>query len=65
LKEKKMLTKEKIKSVIDTLPENFTIEDVMEELIIIDKIEQGLKDIKDGNVYTTEEVKQKLSKWLK
>lgn len=60
-----MLTKEKIKSVIDTLPENFTIEDVMEELIIIDKIEQGLKDIKDGNVYTTEEVKQKLSKWLK
>lgn len=59
-----MLTKEKIKSVIDTLPENFTIEDVMEELIIIDKIEQGLKDIEDGNVYTTEELKQKLSKWL-
>lgn len=57
-----MLTKEKIKRTIDTLPEQFTIEDVIEELIVIDKIEQGLKDIEEGNVYTTEEVKQKLSK---
>jgi predicted transcriptional regulator len=60
-----MLTKEKIKRTIDTLPEHFTIEDVIEELIVIDKIEQGLKDVEEGNVYTTEEVKQKLSKWLK
>ncbi|MBN2350749.1 MAG: hypothetical protein JXJ22_18065 [Bacteroidales bacterium] len=60
-----MLTKDKIKKTIDSLPDNFTIEDVIEELIVIDKIEQGLKDIEEGNVYTTEEVKQRLSKWLK
>ena len=60
-----MLTKDKIKRTIDTLPEQFTIEDVIEELIVIDKIEQGLKDIEEGNVYTTDEVTQKLSKWLK
>lgn len=59
-----MLTKDKIKKTIDTLPDQFTIEDVIEELIVIDKIEQGLKDSEEGNVYTTEEVKQKLSKWL-
>ena len=60
-----MLTKDKIKRTIDTLPDNFTIEDVIEELIVIDKIEQGLKDVEEGNVYTTDEVKKKLSKWLK
>ena len=53
-----MLTKEKIKKTIDTLPDNFTIEDVIEELIILDKIEQGLNDVKDGNVYTTDEAKK-------
>jgi len=60
-----MLTKDKIKKTIDTLPDQFTIEDVIEELIVIDKIEQGLKDVEEGNVYTTDEVKQKLSEWLK
>ena len=60
-----MLTKDKIKRTIDTLPDNFTIEDVIEELIVIDKIEQGLKDVEEGNVYTTDEVKKKLAKWLK
>ena len=60
-----MLTKEKIKKTIDTLPDKFTIEDVIEELIVIDKIEQGLKDVQEGNIYTTEEARLKLEKWLK
>ena len=50
-----MLTKEIIKKTIDTLPDHFTIEEVIEELVLIDKIEQGLKDVKEGNVYTTDE----------
>ncbi len=64
-KDKIMLTKEKIKSTIDGLPKNFTIEDVIEKLIVLDKIEQGLQDAKEGKVYSTEEVKEKLDKWLK
>ena len=60
-----MLTKEKIKTTIDSLPDNFTIEDIIEELIVLDKIEQGLKDVKEGKVYTTEEAKKRLDKWLK
>jgi len=60
-----MLTKEKIKETVDALPNDFTIDDLFERLIVINKIEEGLKDIEDGNTYTTEEVKQSLSKWLK
>ncbi|HUH74043.1 MAG TPA: hypothetical protein VLZ75_06500 [Chitinophagales bacterium] len=59
-----MLTKENIKKSIDTLPDNLTIDQVIDQLIILDKIEQGLKDIEDGHVYTTEEVQSKLNKWL-
>ena len=60
-----MLTKEKVKSTIDSLPENFTIEDVIDKLIFLEKIEQGLNDVKEGKVYSTEEVKKRLDKWLK
>lgn len=57
-----MLTKEKIIKSFDTLPENLTIDQVIDRVIMLDKIEQGLKDVEDGNVFTTEEVKVKLNK---
>ena len=60
-----MLTKERIKKTIDSLPDTFTIEEVIEELVVINKIEQGLQDVEDGNVYSTDEIRKKLNKWLK
>jgi predicted transcriptional regulator len=60
-----MLTKEKIHHAIDTLPDNLTIDQVISEMILLDKIEQGLKDADEGKVYTTEEIKGKLKKWVK
>jgi predicted transcriptional regulator len=60
-----MLTKAKIKKSIDSLPDNLTVDQVIDRIILLDKIEQGLTDVKEGNVYTTEEVKEKLNKWLK
>ena len=60
-----MLTKEKIKKSLDSLPDNLTIDQVIDRIIMLDKIEKGLKDVEDGNVYSTEEAKAKLSKWLK
>ncbi len=57
-----MLTKEKIKTTIDALPDNFTIEEVIEELIVLDKIEQGLKDIEERRVYSSTEAKKRLEK---
>ena len=64
-KQEKMLTKDKIKKSIDSLPDNLTVDQVIDRIIMLDKIEQGLKDVEAGNVFTTEEVKVKLSKWLK
>ncbi len=60
-----MLTKEKIKKSIDLLPDGATIDELINRLILLDKIEQGLDDIEKGNVYTTEEVEENLSSWLK
>ncbi len=40
------------------------IDILLEQIIILNKIEKAEKDISEGKVYTTEEAKQRLSKWL-
>jgi predicted transcriptional regulator len=60
-----MLTKDKVKKTIDRLPDNFTVDQLVEELVVLNKIEEGLKDIEDGRVFTTDQVKQELKVWLK
>jgi predicted transcriptional regulator len=49
---------------ISELPEEFSIDDIIERLIILEKIERGRQDIKDGKFNTEEQAKVKLSKWL-
>jgi len=60
-----MLTKEKVRKTIDRLPENFTVDQVVEELIVLNKIEEGLNDAEQGRVFTTNQVKKELKTWLK
>jgi predicted transcriptional regulator len=49
---------------INKLPDEFSIDEIIERLIIIEKIEKGRQEVKDGKVNTEEQAKAKLSKWL-
>ena len=49
----------------ERLPESFTDDEIVEQLVILNKIEEGLKDIEEGRVYSTEQVKHELRRWLK
>ena len=60
-----MLTRTQVFSTIEKLPEQFSIDQLIDKLIFIDKVETGLKQSESGNVNTKEQAKQKLSKWLK
>lgn len=50
---------------IQTLSDNSSYEDIMERLYFMQKVEAGLKDVEEGRVVSHEEVKERLSKWLK
>ncbi len=60
-----MLTKEKIQETLQALPENLELEDVIEKLILLDKIDQGIKDVNEGRTYSGVQVRDELKKWLK
>lgn len=60
-----MLTKDKLLSVVDSLPSEFSIDDLLEKLILVQKIEEGLKQSANKEILSTEEAKDKMKKWLK
>jgi predicted transcriptional regulator len=60
-----MITKTQLISTLEKLPENLTIDQVIDHIIFIEKVQKGLDDSENGRVYTNEEAKIKLRKWLK
>ncbi|MEI7527003.1 MAG: hypothetical protein WCJ95_21825 [Mariniphaga sp.] len=60
-----MITKTQIKNSLDNLPENVTVDQVIDQLIFIEKIQKGLDDSRNGRVNSKEDSKEKLSKWIK
>ena len=60
-----MLTKEKLLKTVQELPENFSIDDFLDKIMLLQKIEIGLEQSRNGETFSTEEAKVRLQKWLK
>jgi len=60
-----MITKTQLRTVSDKLPETFTIDDVIDRLIFIEKVQVGLEQSEKNIVNTKIEAEERLSKWLK
>ncbi|MBC8082992.1 MAG: hypothetical protein H7Z21_07250 [Hymenobacter sp.] len=60
-----MITKEKVLHSLQDMPEQFSIDELMEKLLIIEKIERGLAQVEKGEVYSTDEARQMLKQWPK
>lgn len=57
--------KESVISLVKDMPENTTIEDIMESLYVKQKILKGQKQLETGQFYTHEEAKEIMKEWLK
>ena len=60
-----MLTKQKIIKLIEDMRGLFSIDDVIERIVLLQKIEIGLEQSNKGETHTTKEARKKLEKWLK
>ncbi len=60
-----MLTKKQVIEAIEAMPEEkFThINVIIEELILLDKIEKGLEDLQQGQIQSEEAVNKEIDKW--
>jgi predicted transcriptional regulator len=60
-----MATKDQMLKVIEELPGEATIEDAMERLYLLDKIERGIAQADAGQKVTQDEARRRMAKWLK
>jgi len=58
-----MLTKSKLKKSLENLPESFSIDELIDRLIFIEKVEEGLKQSENGEVISNDDVKKMIDKW--
>lgn len=57
--------KESVISIVKEMPENVTLEDIMESLYVKQKIIKGQSQLESSQFYTHEEAKELLKEWLK
>ncbi len=55
--------KEQVQHILESLPEDASLEDIQYHIYVRQKIEQGLADSEAGRVVSHEEVKRRLAKW--
>ena len=60
-----MMTKERVLSTLRELPDEFTLDDLFEKLIVIEKIETDLLQVREGKIISHQEVKEKAKEWCK
>ena len=60
-----MLDKKKVIQSIQELPDTFSLDDVIDRILLLQKVETGLEQSSKGETLTTSEAKAKLKKWLK
>ena len=58
-----MLTKEKLNRTIRNLPDTFTIDELIDQLIFIEKVEEGFQQSEENKVVSNEDVKAMIDKW--
>ncbi len=47
------------------MPSDFDLEDLIEKLIFVDKVEKGLEQAREGKVTPHEQVKKEVKGWSK
>jgi hypothetical protein len=58
-----MLTKDKVKELVDNMPDTFSVDDLVERVILLQKIELGEKQIENGEGIDWEDIQKEMKTW--
>lgn len=60
-----MLTKEKLREQIELFPDEFSLDELVERLIFMEKVERGEKQSIANDVIQHEQLDKEIEKWFK
>lgn len=59
-----MLRKQDVLSTVEQMPGVFDADELFERLFLLKKIEEGRRQVREGQTVNMEEAREKLGKWL-
>jgi hypothetical protein len=59
------IQKTKLVETINNLPEEFSLDELIDRIILVQKVEEAQQQSKNGFKYTEEEARRKIKKWSK
>jgi len=59
-----MISKKSVIQALEQLPGRFSVDELFDRLMLIEKIEAGLQQSKAQKTMSTEEARKKLGKWF-
>lgn len=60
-----MITKEKLQATVNKLPDSIELDDLIEKLILLDKIDKGNSQSLLNDVVREEDLDKTIEKWFK
>jgi len=60
-----MEAKQQVLKIIEDLPDDAGVEEALDRLYLLYKVERGLRQADRGELLTQEEVRERMAKWLK
>ena len=60
-----METKQQMLKAIQELPEDASVEDALDRLYLLYKVEKGLRQADRGELISQEDIRQRMAKWQK
>jgi len=58
-----MVKKDKVIELVEHMPETFSIDDLVERVLILEKIEKAQREIENGEGMDWEDFKKEMDKW--
>ena len=60
-----MITKDKLKHYIDKFPDELSIDDLIEHLVFVEKLENRIKQSKEDDTISEEDLEKEIEEWFK
>jgi len=60
-----IITKTSLLKYIGEMPDKFSSEELIERILFLTKIEEGLQQSKNDQIIPDEQVRERIKKWLK
>ena len=60
-----MITKSKLKEQIENFPDEFSIDELVERLILVEKIDNGNQQSENGEIVSESDLDKDIERWFK